>query len=59
MNEHQRNSVIARNEDLSGPNKDEHPENCTCWRCDLNKEGITDLEAYKENYLTCTKSVDI
>ena len=42
-----------------GMNADEHPEDCTCWRCELNKEGTTDLEAYKENYLTCTRSVDI
>jgi len=35
--EYKRNCVIARNEDLSGPNLDEHKENCKCWRCELNE----------------------
>ena len=49
MNEHQRNSVIARNEDLSGPNKDEHPEDCTCWRCELNGYENKEKENEKDN----------
>jgi len=35
--EYSRDCVISRNEDLSGPNLDEHSENCTCWRCEFNE----------------------